>query len=194
VCPNSQICAGKELGFLFPVNNSCTKFRQCTQSGEQTYECPTGTYFNRVTKMCDCGANSQCGGVSYEKCPLTVETNICEGRKLGEMVSHPHSCEGFYQCSAYGPALFGCPQGTAFDINTRTCHEAKNVKCSRSHKKQCCGSNGGGWGAGSGCCGGVTGGWSGGSFGSVLLSCRPCGMTLCCLPCISCCVPCGGSF
>jgi Chitin binding Peritrophin-A domain len=176
----SQICASEKIGFTYADGDSCTKFRQCTPAGDLVFECPAGTYFNRDTRMCDCGAGKVCGGTSYGKCPLTVDTDVCTGKPMGQLVEHVNTCDAFYQCSSFGPALFACPEGKSFNPTTKTCDLAKNVKCAR--RGRCCGGGGGG---GSGCCQG--GGWNNG--------CRPCGgwtQQICCVPCVPCqCVPCG---
>jgi Chitin binding Peritrophin-A domain len=169
-------CRSDNVGSMFAIEGSCSKFRQCTPVGEMVYTCPEGTFFNAATNVCDCGAGKQCGGLGYDICPPTVESDVCEGRKVGELVGNPETCEAFYQCGAHGPSLMECPEGKSFNLATKTCDLTANAKCRLS--RGCCMPQ-----RQSSCCRGPP-------------RCKPCGMwmvkKICCVKCVQCnpCHPC----
>jgi hypothetical protein len=167
------------VGLTFEHEQSCTKFHQCTPAGDLIFDCPEGTFFNKETKVCDCGGAKECDGVSYAECPLTVETDVCLGKNIGEQMGHENSCEAFYQCSPHGASLFACPEGKSFNMATKTCDLTENAKCKKS--RGCCRPQ-----RNTGCC----------NRGPP--RCKPCGgwmvQKVCCIKCVQCnpCWSCGG--
>jgi Chitin binding Peritrophin-A domain len=170
---SANVCTTANVGRMFAIEGSCTQFRQCTPAGEMTYTCPEGTFFNAETQVCDCGAGKQCGGEAFDVCPPTVETDVCEGRKVGELVGNPESCEAFYQCGVHGASLMECPEGKSFNMATKTCDLTENAKCRLS--RSCCMAP-----KMSSCC----------NRGPP--KCKPCGWMMkkiCCVKCVPC-MPC----
>ena len=138
---------------------SCGYFVQCYGNGNffQKFQCPSGTIWNSVSKVCDWETNVQ----SCEKCdcnednkgnhikttasatPQIRSTTIvstgsvvtgqslarfCKKRANG-VYSHPKDCSRFIQCFDGRKFKKYCPSGLKFNKSSKVCDWPQNVQC-----------------------------------------------------------------
>ncbi|KAK3736347.1 hypothetical protein QZH41_020806, partial [Actinostola sp. cb2023] len=117
--------------------------KQCKKSPERMLtKCRRSCGLCKVyDKDIDCPAFSARGDCSEEKhwswminnCPLSCEVPLsgvqyCATKPDGYYPS-PLSCKGYINCSSGVTKYVSCPEGRAFDKNTKTCRLAEEVMC-----------------------------------------------------------------
>ncbi len=109
-------------GELFPHEESCELFYQCSDASLQLQSCPQGLHFNPIEKYCDWPEEAKCE-ISADKC---VD---------GDLFPHKENCELFYQCSGGALQLQSCPAGLHFNSFDNVCDFPEQARCDITEEK-----------------------------------------------------------
>merc|ERR1712098_16286 len=111
------------------VEDTCNQYIDCTHGIERLVTCQNHLIFDDETGDCEHpdAANRE-GCTAEELFGVRCPSNIGEARFGAET-----DCRAFFTCAVYTnyhPRLGGCPVGTVFNDQRRSCDEPKNVpKC-----------------------------------------------------------------
>uniref|UniRef100_A0A7M5U098 Chitin-binding type-2 domain-containing protein n=2 Tax=Clytia hemisphaerica TaxID=252671 RepID=A0A7M5U098_9CNID len=126
-------------GHALPSN--CDLFIYCSHGRGSFENCPEGTKYNPIIRVCDFVGNFECrfDGLDVSELqvgggqPTAVSNNLCFFLENGQ-IPDPNSCENFYSCSNTQSIQLKCPAGLFFkpdfEKNTGMCDFPRNVKCS----------------------------------------------------------------
>jgi hypothetical protein len=93
----------------------CDSFYQCLKDSAPIKKfCPAGTFFD----------GSTCDHVRNVACPQA----FCAPNDNTTKYASGKCCNKYYQCSAETPWMIACPNGQAYDANTRSCFTPTDLK------------------------------------------------------------------
>lgn len=125
-----------EVGHYQAVQDDCTKFQLCEESGAYaTLECPDGLHFNSELNVCDWAENVNCVPTEDEQTAQLKHFARVAAQSVGECEwgdykADPENCNQFFQCE---PSLnwshHTCPAGLLFNSRLNVCDWPENVDC-----------------------------------------------------------------
>ncbi|XP_065359681.1 peritrophin-44-like [Calliphora vicina] len=129
---SDALCLSLPDGMFFADKNDCTKYSQCKNGQLKTHSCNSSFAWDYVQGNCVPADDVVCLPSAKKPEP---ELKVCVD--FVGPVSDGVSCSGYYFCKKMSnatydrkPQHFSCPAGNFFDMNTNSCRDRLNVKCS----------------------------------------------------------------
>uniref|UniRef100_A0A1B0CP06 Putative peritrophin-1 n=1 Tax=Lutzomyia longipalpis TaxID=7200 RepID=A0A1B0CP06_LUTLO len=106
---------------------TCKRFYQCVDGYPYLNRCPSGLFFDDISKYCTFKDEARCGPIATSqkpeeeyKCPIDVGNGN---------YADPKTCKRFYQCVDGYPYLNRCPSGLFFDDISKYCTFKDEARC-----------------------------------------------------------------
>ncbi|EDW98566.2 uncharacterized protein LOC6538327 [Drosophila yakuba] len=117
VCPTSRrLCFDGEI---FEDLNDCLSYVKCIRGDLVKQRCPTGSYFNVISKNCRLSRTGNCAS----------QREIC---LEGELKVDSEDCAGYLECLNGVLVKLKCPVGSYFEPIFKLCQVDENGVCSSS--------------------------------------------------------------
>lgn len=104
---------------VYPHPSDCAQFIQCSNGITAELDCPNGTVFNPVTRVCDDVANVPvCQGTGS----VIDMTDACNLYSWSNGIHyHPYDCTMYIQCTFGRTTIMPCAPGLYFNPAVETC-------------------------------------------------------------------------
>ncbi|XP_076323986.1 uncharacterized protein LOC143232423 [Tachypleus tridentatus] len=135
-------CLQGDEGIYMDVKSGCTKWHECWGESGWTYLCPTGSWFNVVTRSCDLIDKDQCQNVGEQIFrPYTFNSQIirvlqktdttfsCHKKINGIYSAGALSCKLFHICANEYTFSYMCPENLMYNLRTESCDDPIQVNC-----------------------------------------------------------------
>ncbi|XP_035223247.1 fibrillin-3-like isoform X2 [Stegodyphus dumicola] len=122
---------------LFPVEEDCTSFYQCSNGRAHLVRCPSGLHFSSEYKVCEHPCEAKCderidctSPTTSNSIASTISTTMSPNcLQPNGLFPVPGDCTSFYQCANGHSHLVKCPSGLHFCLESQTCEHPCEAKC-----------------------------------------------------------------
>jgi len=113
---------------VYPHPTDCTQFIQCSNGITNEIDCPNGTLFNPILRVCD-------NPVNVPICQSSV-VDVADACNLFSWTNgihfHPYDCTKYIECTYGRTDIMACAPGLYYDPAVETCNRAtSNPYCTQ---------------------------------------------------------------